>query len=656
MIQSRKLLILIGFITLLTISACSDTSDITPTAVLQGAIVPTRIPTELPTATATPSPTPTETNTPTATSTATATDTATPTYTPTIDSNLVTEYIEDGDTFVELLSYDRAIGRYTEAINLDPSAKDAYLGRGIAYYRSGEFESALEDFNVVIDLDPTNTKAYFNRALTQVELFDLEAAAEDMETATDLDPTDAEAHYELGLMLVDLGDVDDAFESFATALEIDPTYSDVYAARGMMHYLDGDYEDALPDLENYVLYAGDDATQEVINILDDTRAQLVTPLPPTQPPTPEPPPPTAEVVQQDAPQPIIYGDSVDGTIAGDVFEYQYEFTASMGDRVDIKMTARDGTLDPFIFLMNSEEIIIAENDDDLNNTGRDSFLQGFEIPTDGTYTIIATRFQRELGGTEGSFTLSLALTPDNRGTPPPPRDNDNLLSYGDQATGEIINNNFGITYDFMAHEGDVIDIQMEIVDEDSSLDPLLILLNENGDILAENDDDSEGTGRNSFIRRFEIPVDGTYTIVATRFQQELGSTTGQFNITLALNDTPPATDSPRLEYGDDYNGEITRDISAESLVFEAEAGDIINISMQKTSGTLDPLLILLNENGDELIRNDDDEQGIGSNSFIRGFAIPADGTYTIIATHFQEEQGTTTGRYTLLIEKVVAEA
>lgn len=655
MIQSHKLLILIGFITLLIISACNTTSDITPTAKLQGAIVPTRIATDLPTATVTPSPTATETNTPTATHTATATDTATPTYTPTIDRTQVASNISQGDIFIDLKNFERAITQYTEAINLDPTSIDAYLGRGLANHRQGEFELALEDFTIAIELDPTSTQGYFNRALTHIELFDLEAAADDMKTVIDLDPTDAEAHYELGLMLVDLGDVDDGFEAFETAIDLDPTYPDVYAARGMLHYLNGDYADALPDLENYVIYAGDDATTEIIDLLADTRAQLATPLPPTQPPTPEPPPPTSVVVQQDEPQPIVYGDSAEGTITDDAYEYLYEFDATSGDRIDIKMTARDGTLDPIIFLMNDEEIIIAENDDDLNNTGRDSFLQGFEISEDGTYTIIATRFQRELGSTEGSFTLSVSLTPESDGTPPP-RNNGDLLQYGDQASGEIINDNFGITYDFMARQGELIDVQMEVVDEDSSLDPLLILLNENGDILAENDDDPQGTGRNSFIHAYEIPVDGKYTILATRFQQELGSTTGLFNITLAVNDTPPVTDLTVLEYGDDYTGQITRDVGSESVSFEAEAGDLINISMQKTSGTLDPLLILLDENDDELIRNDDDEQGIGSNSFIRGFSIPADGTYTIVATRFQEEQGTTTGRYTLLLEKIVAEA
>lgn len=664
MIQSRKLLILIGFFTLLTISACGDNSNATPTAVLRGAIVPTRIPTDIPTATSTSTPTMTPTNTPTATDTATPTFTASPTdtptatYTPTIDQTQVASNIDEGDTLLDLQNLFGAISRYTDAIELDPNTIDAYQGRGLAYYRNEQFEEALADFTTAIDLDPTLIDAYFNRALVQIELFDLEAAAEDMKTVTELDPSDTEAHYELGLMLADLDDIDGGLESFATALELDPTYPDVYAARGMLHYLNGDYDLALPDLESYVLYAGDDATQDILNLLEETRSEVATPQPPTQPATAEPPPPTLEVIQQSEPQAIDFDEQFDGTITIEIYEYLYEFTASAGERVDIKMTARAGTLDPLILLMDSDGTIIAENDDDLNNTGRDSFLQGFEIPEDGMYTIVATRFQQELGNTVGSFTVSLALSPDDGRTPPPtPSSGDSdLLQFGDVVSGEITDDSFAIAYKFMARQGDVVDIQLVATNDDSTLDPLLILLNPDGDNLVENDDDPDGVGRDSYIHAFEIPIDGEYTIVATRFQQELGTTTGEFEVTLTISDSPPASEATQLEYGDEYDGEITTNIMSETLEFDAEAGDIVDISMQATTGTLDPLLILLDDDGDEIIRNDDDEQGVGSNSYIRGFVIPADGTYTIVATHFQEEQGTTTGRYTLTLEKIVSEA
>lgn len=667
MAKSQKWMIILGFTTLLVISACSNQSSGTPTATLQGAIVPTRIPTETATPTSTPSATPTVTNTPTATitpsntPTETATSTATATLTPTIDRQQVANLIEDGDTFIQLGSLNRAIESYSNAIDLDPEAEDAYLGRGLGYYRNGDYELALEDFTTVIELAPDYIDAYFNRGLTYGELLNTDAAFEDFSTVIELDPNDYEAYYHLALLHFDRDELDAGMEKLDTAIEINPRYAEAYGAKGTMYYLNEDYVNALPALESYAEFAGTTATQDMINLLEDTRDQVLA-LTPVQPPTSEPPPPTPEGPVEREPKMIAYGDTETQTITANDYEFLFEFDATTGDKVDIKMIADpSSTLDPLLLLRDSEGTVIGENDDDLNNTGRDSFLQGFDIPADGTYTIVATRFQQALGSTTGDFTLILEQTPENGGSvdsTPPPSDSE-LLEFGDMVEGEIDDDTASVIYEFEANAGDVVDIQMVTLDPDRTLDPLLILENANGDTLAENDDDSASTTRNSFIRGFEIPADGTYTIVATRFQQDLGSTTGPFSLTITLSDEPasniPST-SEELEYGDEVMGEITRDTGAEAYTFEASAGDTVDIRMQGNSGTLDPLLILLDEEENELIRNDDDEQGIGRDSYIRGYEIPADGTYTIVATRFQEDIGTTTGRYTLILELVITEA
>ena len=80
-----KRVIVFGIIGLWVLTACGvGEPDVTPTATLQGAIVPTRIDTQTPTNTPTITPTPTHTATATATptATATATHTNTPTVTP----------------------------------------------------------------------------------------------------------------------------------------------------------------------------------------------------------------------------------------------------------------------------------------------------------------------------------------------------------------------------------------------------------------------------------------------------------------------------------------------------------------------------------------------------------------------------------------------
>ncbi len=674
MTYSRKWIFSFGISIILMVSACSGDSNTTPTETLKGAIVPTRIDTETPTMTATTTSTPTATmtNTPTTTPSntptytpspsATATNTPTPTVTPTVDGAVVAGMIEDGDTFLDLGSLDRAINRYTDAIEIDDTAVDAYLGRGLAYYYMEDYEAAITDFTTAIEIDPQDIDAYFNRGLAHTELSNLDEAFDDYSTVIELDPSDAEAYYELALLHFDFEEFDEGFNKLDIALDIDRTFSPAYGARGMMYYLDGDYTNALPDLESYVLYAGTDATQDLKDLLEETRNQLATLTPPpTAENTPLPPPtqpPTPNPIAPNTPIEIAYGDEVEGEITLELSSYIYEFTAEAGDRVDIKLIANSGTLDPLLLLQDSTGTQIAENDDDPNNTGRDSFLQGFDITTNGVYTIIATRFQQELGSTTGTFTLLLSQSPAGGTSTGNAPQGETELRYGDIATGTINNANYAPEYTFTATQGDLVDIELRSTDESETLDPLLILLNENGESIAENDDDPLGGGRNAFIRQFEIPTTATYTIVATRFQQDLGGTEGGFELTINRLDESSlerSTDFPVLQYGDSIAGEITRNIGSESFTFEASQGDIINLVMRATTGSIDPLLIILDKNGDEVTRNDDDEQGIGKDSFIREFEIPDDGTYTIVATRFQEENGTTTGRFTLTLEEFVVE-
>lgn len=656
MLKSRKIVTLIILLIGLIVSACSNNNNATPQATLRGAIVPTRIPTLTPTAT----------NTPTATPTATPTDTPTPTFTPTIDANQVLALIADGDNFIDQGELEQAYASYDEALQMDDSQGDAYLGRGLASYRLGDFEAAIADFSLAIDLDPTYINAYFNRGLAYQELLDNESAFADFSKVVELDPADYEAHYQLALIHFDRDEVSEGMAEIDTAIQLFPTYAEAFAARGMVYYFAEDYSNALPDFERYAEFAGENASQNVLDLIDDTRNQLATLTPqPTNTPTEVPATNTPEPIIQSGPEPIEYGESIDSVISEAQFEFEYEFTASVGDVIDIQMFTEGTSLDPYLLLLDENGTIVAENDDDPEGAGRDAYIRGFQIENDGTYTIIATRFQRELGSTLGAFTVRLSDEPENTARPtnepPPPTavgsTQGSMLDYGDTIVNTINDDNFEFIYTFTAEAGDVVDISMTAID--GILDSLIILRNPNRDQIAENDDDPEGRGRDSFLRGFVIPADGEYSIVATRFQRELGSTTGTFSLQLALSDGEGAQSNneniPDIDFGDTVEGQITRDDGSVEFQFEALADDVIGIRMQTRSGTLDPLVILLDEEGNEIARNDDDEEGIGRDSYLRDFVISADGTYTIVATRFQEAVGTTTGIFTLTLEKVESE-
>lgn len=226
------------------------------------------------------------------------------------------------------------------------------------------------------------------------------------------------------------------------------------------------------------------------------------------------------------------------------------------------------------------------------------------------------------------------------------------LVYGVTVRGTITNEQPRALYQFSGESGDIVNIRMLAPNND--LDPYLRLLDENGTVLEENDDFDSNAGRDSLIDNFILPVTGSYTIVATRFDEERGIRQGDFELALTTGTyvDPPSTDEILpIEYDATLTGEITDEAYVRYHRFEGRAGDVISVEMLSESNLLDPLLILLDPNGATLIENDDDPDR-NLDSLISGFTLPEDGSYLIAATRFEGISGNTTGEYSLTLTVV----
>ena len=222
------------------------------------------------------------------------------------------------------------------------------------------------------------------------------------------------------------------------------------------------------------------------------------------------------------------------------------------------------------------------------------------------------------------------------------------IAYDETVSGEINNSNPVIEYHFAAQAGD--SIQIDLVATSGNLDPLLKLLDANHREINRNDDVRNGV-RDS---RLNMPTlsPGTYTIVATRFGEENGTSSGAFELTLTLVSSAtvleetvlPGTRS--IAYGDSVNGTISGANYEIRYTFEGNRGDAITIDMEAKGGSLDPYLILLDTQGQELATNDD-RTAITRDSQITVSSLPATGTYMIVATRFNGETGSTSGSFEL---------
>jgi hypothetical protein len=101
-----------------------------------------------------------------------------------------------------------------------------------------------------------------------------------------------------------------------------------------------------------------------------------------------------------------------------------------------------------------------------------------------------------------------------------------------------------------------------------------------------------------------------------------------------------------IGYGDVVNGQITQANYFEIWEFTGSKGDRAQVLMQG-DGSLDPYLGLLDGASQEVLAEDDDSAGNG-NAYIE-LTLPASGSFLIVATRYDFDQGTSQGAYSLAL-------
>lgn len=337
---------------------------------------------------------------------------------------------------------------------------------------------------------------------------------------------------------------------------------------------------------------------------------------------------------------LSYGDSVLGFIDDQTPQLTYTFEAQRGDIVNVHMQRISGNLDSYVYIADEVGQVLAVNDD--REGSLDAEIQDFLILEPGLYTVVATRFGRLAGTSRGSFVLTLETAPTSGlGLTP---DAALLLRYGEERAGTLSEEHYHSYYTFGAKRGDVVTISM--VRTGGTLDPYLILFNSRQEVLQEDDD--SGEGNNALLQSYIVPETGTYYILATRYQREAGQTAGDYVVRLdGVSGEAPVVAPGMLTilYGSTVAGRIDDATPSTTYAFLGRAGDVVTISMTDTADDLDPLLLLFASDGTQLAT--DDDSGPGKDALISGFTIPQDGTYYIIATRYQFQEGRTSGQYSL---------
>ena len=93
-----------------------------------------------------------------------------------------------GHRTVRRATYRAAAEAFGQAIAQRPTHADAYLARGLIFWRElNSPEEAIADFTALLGLRPGHAEAYFYRGMAQQARGDYAAAADDLRTALEQD-------------------------------------------------------------------------------------------------------------------------------------------------------------------------------------------------------------------------------------------------------------------------------------------------------------------------------------------------------------------------------------------------------------------------------------------------------------------------------------
>ena len=161
----------------------------------------------------------------------------------------------------------KSIQNSTKIIN-NPNAsnvekKNAYINRGVVYFRDKEYQKAIADYDKVIkdwdhntkaDIAPTKSQlvnAYINRgiAYSSLQAPQHQRAIKDYNRAIAIHPNYADAYINRGIAYSSLGKYDVAIQDYIRAIDIAPENPDIYYAKAFTQSLmTGEEQKAI---ENY---------------------------------------------------------------------------------------------------------------------------------------------------------------------------------------------------------------------------------------------------------------------------------------------------------------------------------------------------------------------------------------------------------------------
>ncbi len=335
------------------------------------------------------------------------------------------------------------------------------------------------------------------------------------------------------------------------------------------------------------------------------------------------------------------GQSVSGAVEqpGDKDWYQIQLRAGQGYRFTLNATGEgEAALDPLLRLLDANGAEIGMNDD-----GPETLNSRLDVtPTaNGVYYLEARGFAEEA---VGAYTLSAAEYTQPTDSIPATAQTSARLALGAPVTGQVDFDGDTDWYAVQLRANQLYRFTLQSAASGGIPDPVLRLVNAEGEEIASNDDDGESL--NSKLETM-VPTAGTYYLEARNLAE---SGTGGYTLAGQRYTLPPdavgnnASTRSSITAGRPVTGVLDHARDTDWYRANLRAGQTYRVQLRSAEGDNalgDPLLVIHNAQGAELQR--DDDGGGGLNSAIE-FEPAATGVYYIEARGFGDDA---TGNYEL---------
>lgn len=166
----------------------------------------------------------------------------------------------EGDELFDEGKYSEAIGKYDQALALEPNLAMAWVGKGLAHNALEEYSDALEAFEMAISINPGYAKAWYGKGVALYGLGRYEESIEAFDKALEIYPEYGYIlYYSKANAYFALEDYPAAIPLFEKALTLKPDYAQGWTRLGEAMYASGDYHGAIVAFDEGLALDPDDA-------------------------------------------------------------------------------------------------------------------------------------------------------------------------------------------------------------------------------------------------------------------------------------------------------------------------------------------------------------------------------------------------------------